>query len=352
MLAALCGCGSPGVPLPPSLDLPKPVTDLRAVRKGDKVYLMWTVPTETTDRQTVRRLGPMRVCRKLDTAGDGCGELVGEVLPSQLPTPQPPGPANAPPKPRQARYTDTLPRDVQEQHPGTAVGYAISVLNTDGHSAGFSNWVQVPGAPALPPPSDFKALVTAAGVVLSWTEVPEPQTSGMRHAYRIYRREEKGTTDTIVGEVPMGNAASLPDQTFEWQKTYEYRANVVTIVATAGKPDLQVEGDDTPVIKVFASDVFPPAVPSNLEAVASGAGQPVFVDLIWTPGTDADLAGYNIYRHEEGQPPVKINVELVRTPAYRDSSVAGGKKYFYSVSAVDLRGNESARSEEAWEAVP
>src|SRR4029077_3163281 len=44
VLAALCGCGSPGVPLPPSLDLPKPVTDLRAVRKGDKVYLMWTVP--------------------------------------------------------------------------------------------------------------------------------------------------------------------------------------------------------------------------------------------------------------------------------------------------------------------
>jgi len=73
---------------------------------------------------------------------------------------------------------------------------------------------------------------------------------------------------------------------------------------------------------------------------------------VWAPVTDADLAGYNVYRHEEGGQAVKINSELVKTPAFRDSNVAAGKKYFYSVSAVDLRGNESARSEEASESVP
>ena len=76
------------------------------------------------------------------------------------------------------------------------------------------------------------------------------------------------------------------------------------------------------------------------------------MDLIWAPDTDADLAGYNIYRHEEGAPPVKINSEVVKTPAFRDTTVAGDKKYFYSVSAVDLRGNESAHSEETSETVP
>jgi len=59
-----------------------------------------------------------------------------------------------------------------------------------------------------------------------------------------------------------------------------------------------------------------------------------------------------VYRHEEGGAAVKVNAQLVKTPAYRDASVASGVNYFYSISAVDVRGNESARSEEAGERVP
>jgi fibronectin type 3 domain-containing protein len=68
--------------------------------------------------------------------------------------------------------------------------------------------------------------------------------------------------------------------------------------------------------------------------------------------TDVDLDGYDVYRREEGSAAVKINGEPLKTPAYRDVSVASGKKYRYSVSAVDVRGNESAHSEEASESVP
>jgi hypothetical protein len=146
--------------------------------------------------------------------------------------------------------------------------------------------------------------------------------------------------------------ASFLDQTFEWEKTYFYREAVVSVVATAGKPALEVEGDDTPELKVFAHDVFPPAVPSGLQAVFSGPGQQLFIDLIWAPVTDADLDGYNVYRHEEGSPAVKVNAQPVKVPAYRDLQVVSGKTYFYSVSAVDVRGNESGRSEEASEHVP
>ena len=113
-----------------------------------------------------------------------------------------------------------------------------------------------------------------------------------------------------------------------------------------------MEGDDTPEVKVFAHDIFPPAVPAGLQAVFSGPGQQAFIDLIWAPVADADLEGYNLYRHEEGAAAVKLNSEPVKTPAYRDAQVMAGKTYFYSVSAVDQRGNESARSEEASERVP
>src|SRR5581483_1078180 len=137
LLLIASGCGSPGPPLPPSLELPKPVTDLRATRKGDKVFLTWTTPTETTDRQTVRHLGPTRICRSVGPMTT-CATVVGEVPPPPL--------SNG--KPRPSSFTDTVPRDVQVNHPAVQLSYAVSVLNSSGRSAGLSNLVQVPAAPA------------------------------------------------------------------------------------------------------------------------------------------------------------------------------------------------------------
>jgi fibronectin type 3 domain-containing protein len=93
-------------------------------------------------------------------------------------------------------------------------------------------------------------------------------------------------------------------------------------------------------------------VPTGLQAVASGEGQKPFVDLIWAPVTNHDLDGYNIYRREPDGTATKLNSDLVKPPAYRDSTAVPGKSYSYSVSAVDVRGNESAKSEEASETVP
>jgi fibronectin type 3 domain-containing protein len=74
--------------------------------------------------------------------------------------------------------------------------------------------------------------------------------------------------------------------------------------------------------------------------------------VVWTPDTDTDLAGYNLYRREEGGAEMKINQQLLSSSSYRDSSAVSGHTYFYSVSAVDARGNESAHSEEAHETLP
>jgi fibronectin type 3 domain-containing protein len=111
-------------------------------------------------------------------------------------------------------------------------------------------------------------------------------------------------------------------------------------------------GEPSAEVKIHTKDVFPPAAPTGLQAVASGVGQQPFVDLTWAPNTEPDLAGYNVYRHEAGAAPEKINSELLKTPAYRDTTAAAGHKHFYAVTAVDLRGNESAKSEEASESLP
>ena len=143
------------------------------------------------------------------------------------------------------------------------------------------------------------------------------------------------------------------DSGFEWEKTYLYRVTVVSIIKRLdSNTEVQVEGDDTPQVRVIAHDTFPPSIPAGLQTAYSGEGQKPFIDLIWAPVTNADLAGYNVYRSESNGAPIKLNSELVKSPAYRDSAVASGKTYTYTVSAVDVRGNESQRSEETSEPVP
>ena len=337
-----------GPPQPPSLNLPTAPTDLRASRKGDRVNLTWTLPATTTDRQTLRELGPTLICRSVDDLNQ-CGTPVGktesQVVPKAVSTKQRP----------EATYVDTLPETIQSDSPGAFATYAVEVLNKAGRGAGLSNRVKVPLARTLPPPQDFQAQVKSQGIVLHWTAAIEAVSqNNPRYLYRVYRTAIGTSERSMVGEVGVSGQHnySLPDTTFEWEKTYTYRAETVTVLEQPNRPPIQIEGDDTPDVKVFADDVFPPAVPSGLQAVFSGPGQKPFIDLIWAPVTDADLAGYNVYRNEHDATPVKLNSELVRTPAYRDATVEPGKQYSYSVSSVDLRGNESARSEVATESTP
>ena len=355
MLAGLTACGVPGIPKPPSLQLPQPVTDLRALRKGDTVFLAWAVPDKTTDFQNARRLGITRVCRSTTTGMTTCANAVGEVAAPALTNTKakPAEPRKAAPK-VQASYKDALPVSLLSREPSSQIFYAVSVLNQNGRTAGLSNVVSVPAIAASAPPSDFEAQLTADGVVLSWTGSPHVGSPQLRRLYRVYRRDAATNTDAVVAELPFGTLRTylVLDHTFQWERTYLYRATVVNVIHLEGKPEAQFEGVDTAPVKIVAHDTFPPAVPSGLQAVFSGVGQQPFIDLIWAPDTDADLAGYNVYRREENGESRKVNAAPVKPSAYRDPNVVSGHTYFYSVTAVDARGNESARSNEESERVP
>jgi hypothetical protein len=353
--ALFTACATIGPPQPPSLELPKPPADLRAVRKGDRVMLTWTPPSVTTDRQTVRSVGPTQICRGIEAALTQCGTPTGEAAAQPVS-----GAASSSKQKISRSYTDSLNGALLSDDAASYVTYAIEVLNAGGRGAGLSNQVRISLVRTLPPPREFAARLTGQGVVLTWANdlqangVPAIASAAVHYLYRVYRRREGSPDEILAGQVAAGSEPilTLTDSGIEWGKTYEYRAETVTVISWENKPGLQVDGDDTQEIKVVADDVFPPAVPAGLQAVASGPGQKTFVDLVWAPVTDVDLAGYNVYRHEEGAAPVKVNAAPVETPAYRDASVVSGKSYLYSVSAVDVRGNESARSEEAGETVP
>jgi len=343
----LVGCASVGPPLPPSLELPTPPRDLRATRKGNKVTLSWSVPLQTTDRQTVRWVGPTRICRSGGALAE-CGVPVGE-LPAELRRA-----VDGPTRKQTAMYSDPLPRTSGDD-PLETVTYAVEVLNSDSRGAGLSNSVVVPVAKTLEAPT-LTARAVKDGVLVGWV-LASRGDDRLRIAYRLrlFRKLIGENKSTVVAEVPIqvGEASGeFADQRIEWEKTYRYRAAAVTVISAAGKPDTEIEGEDSEEAEVFAHDVFAPSTPVSMQAVFSTGTQGGFIDLIWTAVSDADVAGYNVYRREAGAAAALLNDKPLNTPAYRDGSVVSGRDYFYSVSAVDVRGNESGKSAEATEHVP
>jgi len=352
-VATLCGCGTPGAPQPPSLHLAKPVADLKVTRAGDRVTLTWTIPTETTDGAAFRHAGPTRLCRAVDQP-----QLNPQL--SQCPAVMP----LETPNQKTATFANDLP--AQSRGPNDYATYAVEVENDRGRSAGLSNQVQVPSAAVSTLNGAPTAQLTPDAVVV--TANITPQNDSVQQVLELRRTEsskEKGTPQesTVAKrllELPApGEAANieLRDETFDWEKTYEYRVVLVGSAKVPNRTEVVFDAASSVPLEVITHDVFPPAVPTGVQAVFSGpfAGQQPSIDLTWNPDSDRDLAGYFVYRRRQDEPPsaaIKLNAQPVAAPSYRDAAIQSGNRYFFSVSAVDERGNESRRSEETSEQVP
>jgi hypothetical protein len=345
LLVVLSGCGLPGAPLAPSLHIPKPVQDLRAMRKGNDVLLSWTSPTESTDGTLVRKPGKMIVSRAVGANGNFVN-IAEETL----------RPALSEDKNQKIAITDSLGSILQSTTPPDFVTYRVIAVGERNRTAGPGNSVQVSALPVLPPPSKIDLRLISEGVEISLavdSSTPLPNESGVQYLYRVLRRADafKGEPVVVAQLEPTAATLRVVDPKIEWESTYDYWVTPITHWQ-AGTRSGDVEGVDSSTAKILAHDVFPPAVPRGLQAVYAGDPQRPAIDLTWTPNSDEDLAGYNIYRREASGAFTKINSTVVKTPSFHDAQVRPGGTFIYAVSAVDLRNNESEKSKETSERVP
>ena len=373
--SGLVGCGTPGVPLPPSLNLPDPVSDLSADRTGDQVKLTWTMPGKNTDKLKLKDGIPVRVCRR---EGDGACAQAGADL-------------TLPPK-ADGTFTETLP-------PALATGarrkltYFVELKNKKGRSAGLSNGAVILAGQAPAAVVGLTAEVRKQGVVLHWTAIAANGEIGASTLIRLHRKlitpapKPHSQTGLLAPEpepLERSLAVSSPDQTPRaidkdicFGQTYEYRAQrVIRVTVTfpqeskqpqatqapgdqsqAGQPEqdrtLELAGPLSDPIRVDAADIFPPDVPSGLAAIATENNSEISIDLSWKANSDSDLAGYAVYRREGDGPWQRISpAEPVLGPAYHDVHVRPGQTYRYAVTALDQTGHESGRSVEVQETAP
>lgn len=98
---------------------------------------------------------------------------------------------------------------------------------------------------------------------------------------------------------------------------------------------------------VIATYIIDRTAPEKVENVTA-MGEFGYVALNWNQSSEADIAGYNIYRAESEQGQYCLLAGNVRTLNYYDTKVEQGKTYYYVLAATDVAQNESEKSEEVY----
>jgi hypothetical protein len=331
---AIAGCASPGLPRPPSLNLPEPARDLMATRIGNSVELQFTIPSRSTDKFPLRG-SPFtaRFCRELND--QACIPI-----------------ASSKTKITEASgffiSTDILPSDLTHGSPRTLV-YRVQISNPNGHSAGDSAPAFTAVGAAPPPVEGFHAEGSRLGIVLHW----KADSTNVDDV--ALQREDLGPKSGLHQLTPPYSTinSSLLDTTVKLGVPYRYIASRHRIVQLDGRA-IEIHSAPSPAIDITLRPIYPPLAPTGLNTAAffSPTDPSVYsVDLIWQPVDEPSvivaLAGYNLYRESldsVGHPldsRIRLNQTPIVQPSFHDATADPTVRYRYIVTAIDAKGNES-----------
>lgn len=94
------------------------------------------------------------------------------------------------------------------------------------------------------------------------------------------------------------------------------------------------------------------AVDTRRSEPISGSGVAPYVRLSWIASISPHVKGYNVYRGTSSGAQTRINSSLDAGTTYDDLTIVPGHTYYYSTTAVNSSGKESARSEKVEVVVP
>ena len=347
------GCGAPGEPVPPSPPVPAAIKDLAAHQAGDGVELTFTLPSSSISGERLPASPAVEILRgtvKPDGSADAKSFRVVYTIPGVL--------VGNYETDGRISFIDPIAPEETKAHPGAAIAYVVRTRASQKRASADSNVVTVRVYPVPAPIASVEARVTESGVELTWTEPSGTSEGGPINtitSFRVHRAEihppasasppqgaspEKGESHATLLAATQSN--SYRDTSVVFDHTYVY--TVRSVIQVEGK---ELESSDSHPVTVTLRDIFPPAAPQGLVAALLPGATPgtVVVDLSWSINLETDLAGYRVYRSEqEGVRGQVITSELLPTPAVRDTTVEPGHRYWYTVTAVDRAGNESAPS--------
>jgi ASPM-SPD-2-Hydin domain-containing protein/centrosomal CEP192-like protein len=224
----------------------------------------------------------------------------------------------------------------------SAAGSASAQLVIASNAAGGpSTTVQMTGAgvavAAAPP-------VTGAGLEVSSSTVAFGNVPVGTTSTQSITLTSTGTAAVVVSGAKLsGTGFTLSGTTFPL---------TLTAGATA---TLSLQFDPAAAGAATGSLTISSDASSNGTAIAalSGTGVPLAVDLSWNAPSDAEIAGFNIYRATGSSSSFsRVNTSLTEPATYMDATVQAGITYQYYVTTVDSTGAESVPSNTATVVTP
>jgi hypothetical protein len=346
---AVAGCAAPGEPTTRHPVVPVAVSDLAARQFGNSFSLAFTLPTRSTDHETLSEHPSIEIYRTELPPGGIPVKQTAWRLAYTIPSEQ----VDQYLKGEHFEFHDLLTTEDFSRVPGTSAAYKVRTRATRSRASADSNIVTARIYPAPDPPREVHVEVTEPALVVHWA-VANPPTGTSSVTYRVYRGvAEPGATNISqdLSKTKLKSPLELEgsstetefrDVHFEFGTPYVYSVRSVAQYGTDS-----VESAESVPTLVTPRDIFPPATPTGLEIAVIPASQqvPAYVEVSWAISPEEDLAGYFVYRSDrEDTPGARINVDILPSPAFRDISVQPGKRYYYRVSALDRAGNESPMS--------
>ena len=343
---AIVGCAAPGDPTARHPLVPIAVTDFAVHQFGNAFSLSFTLPTRSTDHETLAEHPAIEIYRADLPPGGIPVKQTKWRLAYTIPSSQ----VDQYLKGAHFEFRDPLTSEDFARVTGSSAAYKIRSRAVRASASADSNIVTARIYPAPEAPSDVHIDVTEMALTIHWTAATPP-TGTSSVTYRIYRGAPEGGETIAPKNISQAKLKSPPELQGSASDT-EYRdvhfqfgtPYVYTVRSVAQFGSDSVESADSAPVFMTPRDIFPPATPTGLElaVIPASPRTPAYVDLSWGIGTDEDLAGYFVYRSErEDTPGTRIDPEILPSPAFRDISVEPGKRYYYRVSALDRAGNES-----------
>ncbi len=338
-LATLVSCGVQGPPRPPRIQQPEQVKDLKVIQRGRTFELSFTAPALATDGERLSKPIELEIFRAVTPRGE---------KPTERPASAPWMAITASDLARYSQdnkivFSFALTDQELAEWPGATFTFGVRALTRGFRKrpveSEISNVVQATVFDVALPVEILEIRTTEKALEIRWSS-PTQSLTGMPVSnvagYRIFR-SDMGTPGSFQLRAETVSA-SYSDTEYAFDHDYYYK--VRSFVKEGNRT---AESEDSAIKEITPRDTFPPAAPTELNAVyATG-----MVELTWKANVEPDLAGYIVFRWEEGGNPRQLNAEPVPVPIYRDSSVEAGRQYFYRVTAVDRAHNESAPSEQA-----
>jgi hypothetical protein len=264
---------------------------------------------------------------------DGSAEPV--VPPPAPPVPVPVDPRPAPGDPTTFLKDVTAERAAAAGDPDASVYRVVVVgVTRNGRPGSPSPVIEFPLTNEVAAPREPVLAYDAATVKLTWTPGAPSQ------AYRVYRANAQGKEDALpLTATPLTVMTFSTPVEFGVEQCFTVRAVVVRGTASNESPP-------TGPACVTAADTFPPPAPTGLSALPTD----MQVQLLWTPVTAADLAGYLVLRGVDGAAPEPLFTTPIEAATYTDTTIRAGARYSYVVVAVDKAGNRGLPSNQVDEA--